>query len=91
MSWTTLIFYIIINVVVFFLYGIDKRKAIKNKWRIPESTLLFGAVLGVFGAYFGMKIFHHKTQKIKFTVTVPIIMIIETGLFAYIWIKFFLF
>ena len=53
MKWMLLL-YVLLNVVVFGLYGIDKYKAIHHKWRIPEATLLGAAVLGVFGALCGM-------------------------------------
>jgi len=89
MAWPILIIYIIINIMVFGMYGIDKRKAIKNKWRIPESTLILGAALGVFGAALGMKVFHHKTQKLKFKIGVPVIMFFEVAIFTYMWIKFY--
>ncbi len=60
---------IIINIISFFLYGFDKYMAIKDKRRISEYHLfvvsLFG---GCIGAILGMKIFHHKTRKIKFWV-----------------------
>ena len=57
-----LIYLAVINVVTFFMYGIDKWKAKKSKWRIPEATLLGLAVLGgSIGAWLGMKVWHHKT------------------------------
>ncbi len=58
-----------INVLTFFVYGLDKHKARKGRWRIPEATLLMLAALGgSIGAYAGMKIFRHKTKKPKFYV-----------------------
>lgn len=58
------IFFLIMNIVTFIAYGIDKRKAVKNKWRIPEKTLLLlGLMFGSVGRLAGMKIFHHKTHK----------------------------
>ena len=63
-----------INIVTFFLYGIDKQKARKKRWRIPEATLLSMAALGgSVGACVGMQIFRHKTQKPKFYIGVPVI------------------
>ena len=59
------------------MYGIDKWKAVNHKWRIPEATLIGGAVVGVIGALLGMKVFHHKTKKLKFYVTVPLILVVE--------------
>ena len=57
-----LLIYLLINVLVCILYGIDKWKAVHHRWRIPESTLMLSAVFGVFGAFIGMHWFHHKTQ-----------------------------
>ena len=60
---------LLINLFAFSLFGIDKRKAVKRKWRIPEATLLTVAALGGgAGALLGMYTFHHKTRKPKFYV-----------------------
>lgn len=69
--------YVMINIVVFFMYGIDKYKAKHKKWRIPEATLIGAAVFGVLGALAGMYGFHHKTKKPKFYITVPMILVLE--------------
>ncbi len=67
------IYLIIINILAFACYGIDKKKAENGKWRISEACLITLAVLGgAPGALLGMLLFHHKTKKRKFTVTVPI-------------------
>ena len=56
-----------INAVTFIVYGIDKYKAKKAKWRISEATLLLLAVFGgSIGAWIGMKVWHHKTMHKKF-------------------------
>ena len=63
-----------INVVTFLAYGLDKQKAKQNRWRIPEKVLLGLAALGgSIGAFVGMRAFHHKTKKLKFSVGVPVI------------------
>lgn len=68
-----LIYLLILNVAAFFVYGLDKRAARLGKWRISEKTLLLLAALGGgLGAALGMKIFHHKTRKMKFLVLVPV-------------------
>lgn len=73
-----------INVVAFLLYGLDKQKARMNRWRIPEKVLLGLAFAGgSIGAYVGMKTFHHKTHKTKFSVGVPLIFIAETALLTF--------
>lgn len=83
-----LIYLAAINVVSFFTYGIDKLKARKDKWRIPEATLLWMAVLGgSIGAWLGMKVWHHKTLHKKFKFGVPAILIIQLALVLFIWGK----
>lgn len=71
--------YAVINIIVFCMYGIDKYKAKHKKWRIPEATLIGAAVFGVLGALAGMYIFHHKTKKPKFYITVPVILVLEVA------------
>ena len=79
-----LIYLAVINVVTFFMYGIDKWKAKKSKWRIRESALLGLAVLGgSIGAWLGMKVWHHKTQHKKFKYGVPAIIIVQLALIVY--------
>ena len=74
-----------INVVAFIMYGIDKYKAKKAKWRIPEATLLLLAVLGgSIGAWMGMKVWHHKTMHKKFKYGIPAILLIQIALMAYL-------
>ena len=74
-----------INVVAFIMYGIDKYKAKKAKWRIPEATLLLPDVLGgSIGAWMGMKVWHHKTMHKKFKYAIPAILLIQIALMAYL-------
>ena len=62
-----MIYLIIVNILAFFLCFIDKRKAIKQKYRISEDTLLFISLIGgCFGLVLSMNIYHHKTKKLKF-------------------------
>ena len=80
-----LIYLAVINVVTFFVYGIDKWKAKKSKWRIRETALLGLAVLGgSIGAWLGMKVWHHKTLHKKFRFGVPAIIIIQFALIGYL-------
>lgn len=76
---STLTFYLIgINVLTFLLYGIDKWKAQKSKWRIPEETLIWLAIVGgSIGALLGMYIFRHKTKHRKFTMGIPAIILAQ--------------
>lgn len=73
-----IIYICVINAIAFFLYGLDKQKAKRHKWRIPEATLLGVAALGgSIGAFLGMQIFHHKTKKAKFYIGVPLIFVLQ--------------
>lgn len=79
---------VIINVVTFMAYAMDKRKARKRKWRIPEKTLLFFAVIGgSVGALLGIHILHHKTKHLKFTVGVPVVLMIQIGAILYLYFR----
>lgn len=83
------IYLIAINIATFFVYGIDKWKAKRSKWRIPESTLLTLAVLGgSIGAFIGMRTWHHKTMHNKFKYGVPLIINLQVVLAVYIYIRF---
>ena len=81
-----LIYYLLaINAVAFIMYGIDKYKAKKAKWRISEATLLLLAVLGgSIGAWMGMKVWHHKTKHKKFKYGIPAILLMQIALMAYL-------
>ena len=71
----------LINAVTFIVYGADKLKAKKGKWRIPESTLLLLAIVGgSIGAWCGVKVWHHKTLHKKFKYGIPMIMAVQIGL-----------
>ena len=74
-----------VNIVTFFLYGIDKYKAKKGKWRISEATLLLMAVIGgSIGAWAGMRLWHHKTMHKKFKYGIPRIIILQVALAVYL-------
>ena len=77
-----LLFYLTtINVATFFLFGIDKWKAIRSQWRIAEATLLGLAVMGgSLGAWSGMRIWHHKTRHKKFKYGIPFILLIQIAI-----------
>ena len=73
------------NTIIFALYGVDKYKAVKNKWRISEKVLILSAFLmGALGAAFGMEIFRHKTKKLLFKVGVPFALVINCVVLAFI-------
>lgn len=73
-----LIYLIAINIIAFAMMGIDKRKAIKRRWRIPEKSLFLSAILGgSIGAIAGMQLFRHKTKHTKFVIGMPAILILQ--------------
>lgn len=73
-----LIYLIILNIITFSVYGIDKSKAKKRKWRISEKTLILLAVIGgSVGAILGVHIFHHKTKHAKFYIGLPLILVLQ--------------
>ena len=85
---TVVIFYfVIINILTFLLYGIDKWKAKRARWRIPESVLLgMAAFGGSIGAWLGMRVWHHKTQHKKFRYGVPAILVAQIVLLVWIFL-----
>lgn len=75
------IYLILINVLAFALYGIDKFKAQRGLWRISEAMLLgVAAVGGSIGAFLGMKLFHHKTLHPQFYIGIPVIFVLQVVL-----------
>ena len=90
MTTTNIIFYLIgINLIGFFIMWLDKRKAKRGAWRIPEKTLfIITALGGGIGTIAGMYTFRHKTKKLAFVIGFPFITIIEIMLGIYwIWFK----
>ncbi len=77
--WTAVIAWLVlINLVAFAVFGIDKKRAKKGQWRIPEKTLFLSAILGgSIGALLGMYIFRHKTKHWYFQIGIPAIMILQ--------------
>ena len=74
-----------INALSFILFGLDKYKAKKGKWRISEATLLMMAVIGgSIGAWAGMRLWHHKTMHKKFKYGIPVIIIMQVCLVVYL-------
>ena len=74
-----------VNIATFFLYGIDKYKAKKGRWRISEATLLLMAVIGgSIAAWAGMRLWHHKTMHKKFKYGIPAIIIMQVALMVYL-------
>lgn len=83
-----IIYLILINIIAFFSMLVDKKKAEKGKWRTKESTLLILALIGgSIGATIGMYTFHHKTQKPRFFIGIPIIIVLQILLIIAVVIK----
>ena len=75
---------VIVNIAGLAVMGIDKAKAIKGAWRIPEKTLfLFSLIGGSIGTWAGMYLFHHKTKHWYFVIGMPAILIIQLVIAAY--------
>lgn len=79
------IYLAVINFIAFVMFGVDKRKAKRNKWRIPEAALMTIALLGgSIGGLLGMNVFRHKTKHPKFYIGMPVILILQIGLIIFI-------
>lgn len=82
-----LVYLFLINAAGFVLMLTDKQKAKKNKWRIPEATLMGAAVIGgSFGVLIGMYAARHKTLRPKFAVGVPIVFILQVILLVCLYV-----
>lgn len=82
----SILFYALaVNIFTLFLMRVDKQKAIKGQFRIPERTFFLLSFLGgAIGTYIGMQLFRHKTQHSKFTVGIPILIIWNALAFIYV-------
>ena len=81
----SLYYLLVVNTLTFLLYGIDKYKATKARWRISEATLLMMAVIGgSIGAWAGMRLWHHKTMHKKFKYGIPLIILLQVALVFYL-------
>lgn len=85
-----IIYIIIINIVTYTLYAYDKHQARKHKWRVKESTLLlFPLIMGSFGALIAMYTLRHKTKHKKFTLLVPLLLILNIITVAFLHVYVF--
>lgn len=77
----------IINVVGFLMMGIDKYKAKHKKWRISEMALFIVAIIGgAVGSYIGMQVFRHKTKHKRFTIGIPLVILVHAALFTWFYV-----
>ena len=73
-----LIYLAVVNLAAFALMGVDKLRAKRGAWRIPERTLFLPAILGGSpGAILGMQMFRHKTRHRQFAVGIPLILLVQ--------------
>ena len=88
-GWTVLLVWLaVINLLTFIVYGADKRRARKGKWRVPEKTLFLLPLLGgSIGALLGMRVFHHKTKHWYFVWGIPAILLAQFALAVWIYTK----
>ena len=78
-------YWIAVNIIAFCVFGIDKRRARKKRWRIPEAVLFALALAGgALGALAGMYVFRHKTRKWYFAWGIPLILLVQTALLVYL-------
>ncbi|MBR4758451.1 MAG: DUF1294 domain-containing protein [Bacteroidaceae bacterium] len=85
--WTYFGYFILVmTVLTFIVFGIDKWKAKNEQWRVPESTLFLLAIFGgSIGGWLGMEIWRHKTQHWYFRLGIPIIVVLQVALILWIW------
>ena len=83
-----LAYVVLMSLLAFAAFGLDKYKAKTNRWRTRERTLFLFALLGGgIGAFLGMKVFHHKTLHKQFAIGIPAIMIVQLLILGYLWVK----
>ena len=84
-----IIYLLVVNIVGFAMMGIDKRKAIKGAWRIPEASLFLAAIIGgSVGSILGMEVFRHKTKHWYFKYGMPAILIAQIAIVVLVSGKF---
>lgn len=87
LSTILLLYLLLINLTGFSIMGIDKRRARKHMWRIPEKTLFLTAVLGgSIGTLLGMYTFRHKTKHWYFVIGMPFILFLQSGIILYLFL-----
>lgn len=81
-----LVYILVVNVITFMLFAIDKWKAKRNRWRIPEKMLLgFSFFGGAIGGLIGMRLCHHKTQKKRFSLGIPMMIVLHFLVIIWLW------
>lgn len=86
MKWI-LIYLIIMNLYGFLIMGVDKKRAIKHAWRVPEKVLFLSSILGgSIGTWAGMYVFRHKTKHWYFVLGMPLILFLQIGILVYLYV-----
>lgn len=79
------IYLVIVNIAGVCVMGVDKKRAIRHAWRIPEKMLFLVSLIGgSIGIWAGMYLFRHKTKHWYFVIGMPLILLIQIVLAAYI-------
>ncbi len=83
--WSLGVYLLMINIIAYVMYGMDKQRAKRRKWRISERKLLLvAAVGGSLGAWLGMRNFRHKTKNWKFRIMVPLCLCLHVLFVGYL-------
>lgn len=83
-----LLLLVLLNLLGFVLMGLDKLQAQRNRWRIRERTLLgLACCFGAYGIYGGLKVFRHKTRHRSFTLFLPWLLVIQSLLIGWFYLK----
>ena len=81
-----LVYLVLVNAAGLLFMFVDKQKAQRGQWRIPEATLMLTAAIGgSVGSLLGMYLFRHKTRHSKLTVGIPLILVLQVALAIWLW------
>lgn len=76
-----LAYFLLVNLISFVLFGVDKKSAAAGSWRVPESNFFLLALIGgALGIYLGMRFFRHKTRIIKFSYGIPVLFLVNIAM-----------
>lgn len=90
LKWSLAIYLLFINILAFALMGVDKEKARRGAWRIPEKHLFLPVVLGgSIGGILGMRFFRHKTKHWYFKYGFPLILLLQAGVGVFLYLKLY--
>lgn len=79
-------YYLAVNIIAFIVYVLDKIKAVRGDWRIPEAVLFaLAAIGGGGGAFLAMQLVRHKTQHASFMILVPVFCLLHILLWFFVW------